>query len=51
MSKEQQKELEIMRDKALKKHADAKRLARGKQAFSYGTTFKQNQRNRPQARG
>lgn len=51
MNKEQEKELKAMQEKAMKKHADAKRIARGKQAFAYGLTFKQNQRNRPQARG
>ena len=48
---EQVKQLRKAQDAHLKKVSDAKREARGKQAFAYAPTFKQNQRMRPQARG
>ncbi len=50
-TKEHLKQMRELSEKHMKMRSDQKRIARGKQAFSYGTTFKQNQRNRPQARG
>ena len=48
---DQIKQMRAAQDAYLKRTSDARREERGKKAFSYGTTFKQNQRNRPSGRG